>query len=483
MKVVKRYDKRKKKHLKKYKQDSKYSNLIIWVVIVVLFLVAFLMYDNLLLPQIDLEGSKKIVLNYKDKYTEYGYEANFLGTDITDNVVVKGKVNPKKVGVYKITYSVESNGFTKKVVRKVYVKDEVAPKMNIDDKTLYLCPGEEIKASKVKATDNYDGDISDKVKVDISKEKITYKVKDSSGNSKKIVKYVEFKDKEKPNIELIGGDEITLYLGEKYSELGYKVVDNCDDKLNKKVKVEGKVNTDELGEYTLKYSVTDSSNNVSKISRKVIVKEKDDKGVIYLTFDDGPKEGVTDTILDILAEEGVKATFFVTKNGPDHLIKRAYGDGHTIALHTYTHNYATVYASVDDYFKDLDAVSDRVERITGEKSKIIRFPGGSSNTISRRYSPGIMTELTKEVINRGYRYYDWNISSGDAEIGVNDPLVVENNVTSNLSKDRVNMVLMHDIKSYTRDSLRRIIKYGKDNGYRFDKITMSTEMVTQRVNN
>ena len=146
-----------------------------------------------------------------------------------------------------------------------------------------------------------------------------------------------------------------------------------------------------------------------------------------------------------LKEEGIKATFFVTNSGPDELIKREYDEGHAVGLHTASHNYSIVYNSVDSYFRDLGSVSDRVKRITGVESKIIRFPGGSSNTVSRRYVPGIMSTLTSEVINRGYRYYDWNLSSGDAVGGAppssND---IYNNVVSRLSKDRVNMVLMHD---------------------------------------
>ena len=117
------------------------------------------------------------------------------------------------------------------------------------------------------------------------------------------------------------------------------------------------------------------------------------------------------------------------------------------------------------------------------ESKIIRFPGGSSNTVSRKYSSGIMSYLTSEVLKRGYRYYDWNVSSGDAAGGSPTASMIYDNVVSNLSKNRVNMVLMHDIKTYTRDALRDIIRYGKENGYVFDKITQNTEMITQRVNN
>ena len=208
----------------------------------------------------------------------------------------------------------------------------------------------------------------------------------------------------------------------------------------------------------------------------------DNKGVIYLTFDDGPNEGTTNVILDILKEEGVKATFFVTCKGPDELIKREYKEGHTVALHTASHDYATVYASDDAYFNDLKRVQDRVKNLTGFESKIVRFPGGSSNTISRRYSSGIMSRLTTELLNRGYKYYDWNISSGDAG-STTDPSGVYSNVVNSLRTDRANMILMHDIKSYTRDALRDIIRYGKNNGYRFERITLDTEMVTQRVNN
>mgnify|MGYP003310902239 CR=1 FL=1 len=88
-----------------------------------------------------------------------------------------------------------------------------------------------------------------------------------------------------------------------------------------------------------------------------------------------------------------------------------------------------------------------------------------------------------EVLNRGYKYYDWNISSGDAAGGSPTPTQIKNNVVNGLRKDRINMVLMHDIKTYTRDALRDIIRYGKANGYTFEKITMDTDMITQRVNN
>ena len=305
---------------------------------------------------------------------------------------------------------------------------------------------------------------------------------DSSGNEQSVTKKIIYKDIESPIITLNGNELINLFIGEEYQEQGVEAKDNCDGDIKDKVEIEGKVNTNEIGEYEINYSVSDQAGNHSDIKRKVKIKEKTTNGTIYLTFDDGPNAKTTDVILDILKEEGVKATFFVTNKGPDELIKREYEEGHTVALHTATHDYATVYASYDAYFQDLNTVSDRVKRITGYESKIIRFPGGSSNTVSRKYTPGIMSYLTEEVQRRGYRYYDWNISSGDAG-STTDPNVVYSNVVEHLRQDRANMVLMHDIKTYTRDALRNIIHYGKENGYHFEPITMDTEMVHQKVNN
>ena len=453
-------------------------NFVFWSFLLVVFFGGIVLVNNYLFPKIDLRGEETITLNYKDKYKESGYTASFLGKDITDEVSIDGKVNTTKLGDYDITYTVGKGLFKRKITRHVHVSDTEKPKLSIDKKDMYVCPDAKPQKENVKATDNYDGDLTKKIKVKIGKDKITYAVEDSSKNKTVITKKIVYKDIEKPVITLEGESEVSLLVGDEFVDPGYKATDNCDKDV--KVKVDGSVNSQAEGTYELKYTATDAAGNTATVSRKVVV--FDNKGVIYLTFDDGPNDGTTNVILDILKEEKVKATFFVTCKGPDELIKREYDEGHTVALHTASHDYSIVYASVDSYFNDLKRVQDRAKNITGYESKIIRFPGGASNTISRRYSNGIMSTLTQEVLNRGYKYYDWNISSGDAG-NTTDPNVVYSNVVNSLRTDRANMVLMHDIKPYTRDALRNIIKYGKSNGYRFEKITMDTEMITQRVNN
>lgn len=210
----------------------------------------------------------------------------------------------------------------------------------------------------------------------------------------------------------------------------------------------------------------------------IVIKE----GIIYLTFDDGPRSGTTNKILDILKYEGVKATFFVTGNGPDYWIKRMDDEGHTVGLHTFSHIYSYIYSSVNNYFSDLEKIKNRVRGIIGKDSKIIRFPGGSSNTISKNYKIGIMSELVKMVLDMGYHYFDWNVDSLDAG-GAMNSYEVYNNVISNLSKNRVNVVLMHDTKDITVWALKKIIEYGKENGYIFKKIDMDTEMIVHNIYN
>ena len=477
------YDKEKEKIEKRQNQNKHHEKF--WIIciptlcVILLILLAILLF----LPSIILKGDKEVTLEYGKVYKEKGYTASYFNHNLTNKVKVSGKVNNKKIGKYKITYKVNNGFFTIKKTRTVIVADTKSPKISLfGDKKVYVCPGKEYKELGFRAVDNYDDNLTNKVKVKKYLNKVIYTLRDKSHNFTKVERKIFYEDIEKPEIKLNGGDIVYSFIGEEYKDLGYEVIDNCDTSLKDKVEVTGNVDTNTAGTYKITYKVKDNAGNTEEKQRTVIVSEHGQDGTIYLTFDDGPKDGTTNIILDILRDNGIKATFFITNNGPDELVKREFDEGHTVALHTASHNYSTVYASVDDYFKDLESVKQRADRITGEDTKIIRFPGGSSNTISRRYSMGLMSTLTEEVVKRGFHYFDWNLYSGDAG-ELYDADAVANNVIRQLRKDRVNMILMHDIKPYTRDAIDKIIKFGKENGYVFDKITMATEMIKQKVNN
>ena len=209
-------------------------------------------------------------------------------------------------------------------------------------------------------------------------------------------------------------------------------------------------------------------------------------GTIYLTFDDGPSSDSTPQILDILKRRNIKATFFVLHYSDENgqYIKREQEEGHTIGLHGYSHAYSEVYQSADTCMENFRKIQEQVYETTGFNSNIIRFPGGGSNTVSKKYCEGVMTEVTQRAINEGFRYFDWNVDSDDAGRAKTSDAVY-NNVTSAIEPNRQNVVLMHDFakNQKTIDALERIINFGLDNGYVFKRITEDTPMVRHAINN
>ncbi len=286
-------------------------------------------------------------------------------------------------------------------------------------------------------------------------------------------------DHEPPVITLNGDQEIAIKKNHTYEEAGATVVDDCDEV---ELTQTGEVDTSKVGTYKITYSASDNSNNQATVTRTVnIIPEY--RGTIYLTFDDGPGN-YTAELLDILAKYDVKATFFVTGYGSDEMIVREYNEGHAIGLHTASHNYATIYQSVDAFFEDLYRVQNRVKNLTGYTSYLMRFPGGSSNTVSFRYDGGthIMSKLVKAVVERGFTYFDWNVSSGDAGNTTSSDAVFENVVYA-LKEGGSSVVLQHDVKGFSVAAVERIIKFGLNNGYVFDKLDASCFTAHHRVNN
>lgn len=293
-----------------------------------------------------------------------------------------------------------------------------------------------------------------------------------------------------PEIELSGDASVIIKAGEEYKEPGYKSNDNIDGDITGDVVVEGSVDPAVPGDYVLSYISTDKAGNQTTITRTVTVEPKKqsdtvdpDQKTIYLTFDDGPSE-YTDHLLDILKARNVKVTFFVTGRGDSSILKREADEGHTVAVHTYSHDYATIYSSDSDYWSDFKKMEDLIVQVTGKKTNVFRFPGGSSNTVSKNYSTGIMSRLAESMSAKGYQYYDWNISSGDAG-GVTTSEAVYENVISDISSSssNTNIVLQHDIKDFSIEAVDRIIDWGLANGYAFQPITDSTPPVHHGINN
>ena len=465
------------------KDDKRFIWLVILLTCFFLVFSSIMIYRYATIPRIRFTYGRVITLNYQEEFKEPGFRVLLNRKDLSNYVSVTSHVNPYVLGDYYVVYTLEYEDITKEFRRKVRIRDIEAPVITlIGEDRVYVCPGEEYFEEGFIAIDNYDGDITSQVNVLRRRDSIIYSVSDSSGNWGSATRTIIHEDNEAPVILLHEDRDIFLPLNGEFVEPGFSVIDNCDRGLESRVEVTGYVDTTTSGIYYLEYRVTDLSGNEAIATRRVIVGDEYRAGVIYLTFDDGPRSGITDGILDILKEEGVHATFFVMNTGPDELLRRIYDEGHTVGLHSATHDFSFIYSSPENFFNDLNSVSERVRRVTGERSRIIRFAGGSSNTISRRYYPGIMTILVDEVLRRGYLYYDWNIDSHDLSRGITRYEITDN-VVSQLSRDRVNMVLLHDTRIETKYAVRKIIHYANANGYEFGVITQRTRMVHQRVAN
>ena len=182
---------------------------------------------------------------------------------------------------------------------------------------------------------------------------------------------------------------------------------------------------------------------------------------VYLTFDDGPSTN-TDAILDVLKEYDVKATFFVIyKEGRDNeaLYRRIVDEGHSLGMHSCTHEYSVVYAGEEEFLADTKKLQDFLYMVTGVKSSLYRFPGGSSNKVSSID----MRVFGKALKSQGISYFDWNISSQDASKPIPSANTIMNNVTKNLEKYGQAVVLMHDTASKvtTVEALPSIIEFIK----------------------
>lgn len=444
-------------------------------------------------PVINLVVNEGSFTSPKDKYVEEGYTAidNYDG-DVTDKVIREEKDG-------KVIYSVTDSSGNKAIVERVIVyKDAVAPVITLKGESeIKVSIGSTFTDEGYEAIDDCDGDITDKVvvegSVDTSKPgdyTIKYLVKDEYGNECSVLRNVCVADFTAPVISLKGDKNLYIKIGTEYVDSGFSAYDNVDGDVSGNVQVSGSVDTSKIGLYSISYKVTDSSGNSATVKREIYVYEKQVESntvnpgnkVVYLTFDDGPGP-YTEKLLNILDKYGVKATFFVTgqRLGYKHMIGEAHRRGHTIALHTYSHQYS-IYSSEATYYADLKKIEDVCIAQTGVKPKIVRFPGGTSNTISRNYCAKIMTTLSKSLGYHGYLYTDWNVSSGDAG-GAKNKEQVANNVISGIKKYNVSIVLQHDSVGFSVDAVEQIIVWGLANGYTFLPMTENSPMYHHRANN
>ena len=195
---------------------------------------------------------------------------------------------------------------------------------------------------------------------------------------------------------------------------------------------------------------------------------------VCLTFDDGPSKTTPD-VLAALNAAGVKATFFVVATGYNEkylpLIAEAAAAGDQIAFHSTSHEYSDIYQSPDAYWEDIALLQERISPyILTDGIHYLRFPGGSTNPVSRRYGgKGIMSELKAQAEEKGYTYVDWNVWAEDAVGGKPSANTIYRNVVRETGEQTQCIVLMHDSATTrtTAEALPDIIQWYKDQGFAF----------------
>ena len=504
--------------------------LVVVLAITAGILYYFCFYVNEFYLDIRLNGEETVTLEYGEGYSDPGAQVYLVATalfpegrDVTELLVTENAVDAEVLGKYRVGYSAHYQSrfldLTASASREVTVVDTRFPVITlVSDPEKFTIPGESYAEEGYKAEDNYDGDLTDRVRVSESAGVVTYTVADTAGNVTTVQRQIRYHDPIAPTLVLTGESKITLIEGASFKDPGCTANDNCDGNITDRIQVTGKVDTGKLGTYTLTYAVADSYNNTATVTRTVIVQPKpeekpeeekpdekpdEDKPeeptepgedefvppvdvpsgtkVIYLTFDDGPGKH-TARLLDILDKYGVKATFFVVGTGKTSMYSDIVNRGHAIGIHCYSHKYSEVYASDEAYLKDLETMHQLILDKTGVDTRLLRFPGGSSNTASRKYCKGLMTRMTKKVEEMGYRYFDWNVDSKDAG-GAKTASKVFQNVVNGCSKRNVSVVLQHDTHGYSVDAVEKIIQWGLENGYTFAALDVSSPGAHHSVQN
>ena len=226
------------------------------------------------------------------------YKVYNLFTNLTNkSSIIENNINSSKVGTYTIVINVKYLFFNVNKTFDINVIDNTKPIITLNGNTeVKVCPNTDYNEEGYTASDNYDGDITERV--NIKKTHVEIKI--------------IFEDDEDPKIELKGSADLNIFIGDNYNEEGYTSYDKCDGDITNSVVVTSNLDTNKLCTYNIKYESIDTSGNKAEVSRTIHVINKPSyygNGIIYLTFDDGPSY-LTGKILDILDSENIKATFF-----------------------------------------------------------------------------------------------------------------------------------------------------------------------------
>ena len=405
-------------------------------------------------------------------------------------IKTEGTVDPTRLGPQVLRYSTSYLFSDYSVERCVNVVDTTPPVIELKHIEGYAPTWMTGYAEEgYSAWDAVDGNLTGKVQREKLSDRVRYTVRDSAGNVSQVERIMPIISYQPPRIVLLGEEDCVMQAGLWYTDPGVRIEDDFGTDLSPYLVTEGQVTPWFAGDYQIRYSVTSEMGETVSAVRNVHVlpvsmpeQKTPAEKTIYLTFDDGPGP-YTSRLLDVLDRYGVKATFFVTAQDPRYYdqIGRAFRAGHSIGVHTTCHEYNTIYASEYAFFEDFFNMEEIIKQQTGDYTRLFRFPGGSSNTVSN-FNPGIMTRLSRAMNDMGYQYYDWNVYSGDAGETTSTTQIAKN-IKDGCAQHKFSVVLQHDIKDFSVSAVESVIQWGLENGYSFKALQLDSPDAHHSLNN
>ena len=270
-----------------------------------------------------------------------------------------------------------------------------------------------------------------------------------------------------------------------YDDPGWTAYGRAGEELSELVELEGSVREWRVGDYSLRYTLSDESGEIAAVERTVHIRPQQlpepkptAPGTIYLTFDDGPC-GNTAEVLDILDRYGVKASFFIVANQTRYLdlLPEILSRGHTVGIHAYSHPSSDfpIFYREENFFADFLKAQRVLYEYTGSYAFCARFPGGGDTAsylacgLDGRYE-----ELYQILRDMGVNSFDWNLQPESATKTTEGTI---RDFINGLTPEGVFVVLQHDTRSFSVAALDRMIQYGLDNGYTFARIEPDTPAV------
>ena len=283
-------------------------------------------------------------------------------------------------------------------------------------------------------------------------------------------------------VVLKGEENLTWVCGVPFEEPGYMALGSDGDDRSDQVQVTGEVVFWQPGDYELEYAFQNEAGETVRAVRRIHQvpaplpeTATSEEKVIYLTFDDGPCE-YTQQVLELLARYDAKATFFVILSREEECAELLPGiqeQGHSIGIHAYDHEYSRLYRGADEYFADLWKAQQLLYSYTGTYTQILRFPGGSTTAKSLLGSD--FPAVQQGLADMGMRYFDWNVQPEDSKgHSSSDTLYA---FCRGVPKWETPVVLQHDTRVYSVHALEAMLRWGTENGYRFEGLGVQTPEV------